>query len=414
MSQFSWLRLFVPAALFAAGAAATAQTGAAPGQTPEAQLGGSLFFDTSLSSPPGQSCAACHAPGVGFTGPLEAVNKAGGVYPGAVHGRFGNRKPPTSSYAASPVLGTKTEDGKAIFYGGSFWDGRATGARLGSTLAEQALGPFTNPLEQNLPDGAAVVAAVCGGPHAAMLREVAKKRGIADACAPANAAAAYDVIGHAIAAYETSPAAQPFSSRYDRYLSGKARFSEQERRGLTLFAVKGKCASCHPHQRGPKGEPPLFTDFTYDNIGLPRNPENPFYKMGPEFNPDGAAWRDEGLGGFLKTDPRYAPYADENLGKFKVPTLRNVNRRPSPGFVKAYGHNGVFKSLEQVVHFYNTRDVLPACGSVKTPEFGKNCWPAPEEVRNMERETVGKLGLTADEEAAIVAFLKTLDDEQNR
>ena len=219
------------------------------------------------------------------------------------------------------------------------------------------------------------------------------------------------MIGLAIAAYETSPAAQPFSSRYDRYLAGKARFTEQERRGLALFAGKGKCASCHPHQRGPKGEPPLFTDFTYDNIGLPPNPENPFYKMAPEFNPDGAAWKDAGLGGFLKTEPRYARYADENLGKFKVPTLRNVNRRPSPGFAKAYGHNGVFKGLEQVVHFYSTRDVLPACGSLKAPEFGKNCWPASEEPRNMERETVGKLGLTADEEAAIVAFVKTLDDE---
>ena len=412
MPSFSRIRLFVPGVLLAASAAATAQPGVAPGQTPEAQLGGSLFFDTSLSRPPGQSCAACHAPGVGFTGPLEPVNRGGGVYPGAVHGRFGNRKPPTSSYASSPVLATKTEDGKTVFYGGSFWDGRATGARLGNALAEQALGPFVNPLEQNLPDGDAVVAAVCAGPYASLLREVAKKeKGIADACAKGNASVAYDVIGLAIAAYETSPAAQPFSSRYDRYLAGKARFSEQERRGLALFAVKGKCASCHPHQRGPKGEPPLFTDFAYDNIGVPRNPENPFYKMGPEFNPDGAAWRDAGLGGFLKTEPRYARYADENLGKFKVPTLRNVNRRPSPGFAKAYGHNGVFKSLEQVVHFYNTRDVLPACGSVKTPEFGKNCWPGPEEPRNMERETVGKLGLTADEEAAIVAFLKTLDDE---
>ena len=88
MPSFSRIRLFVPGVLLAASAAATAQTGVAPVQTPGAQLGGSLFFDTSLSRPPGQSCAACHAPGVGFTGPLEAINQGGGVYPGAVHGRF--------------------------------------------------------------------------------------------------------------------------------------------------------------------------------------------------------------------------------------------------------------------------------------------------------------------------------------
>src|SRR5512144_1991211 len=170
MLPFSRIRLGLVVSLFAC-AAAQAQSTTEPAGTGAADLGGKLFFDTSLSRPPGQSCAACHAPGVGFTGPLEAVNKGGGVYPGAVHGRFGNRKPPTSSYAASPVLGTRTEDGKTIFYGGSFWDGRATGARLGNALAEQALGPFVNPLEQNLPDGDAVVAAVCAGPYASMLRE---------------------------------------------------------------------------------------------------------------------------------------------------------------------------------------------------------------------------------------------------
>ena len=379
---------------------------------PLASLGERLFFDASLSRPPGQSCAACHGPEVGFTGPLEEINRAGGVYPGAVHGRFGNRKPPSAAYGSSPVLGARTEEGRTIFYGGSFWDGRATGARLGSALAEQALGPFLNPLEQNLQTGADVVAAVCAGPYAAMLREVAKnEKRIADACAPGNASTVYDLIGLAIAAYETSSKAQPFSSRYDRFLAGKTRLSQKEKRGLVLFAGKGKCSGCHPHQRGPKGEPPLFTDFTYDNIGVPPNPANPFYRMGAEYNPAGAAWKDPGLGEFLKAEPRYARYAEENLGKFKVPTVRNVARRPSPGFVKAYGHNGVFKSLQEVVHFYNTRDVLPACGAVGRPSPGKNCWPAPEEPRNLNREETGNLGLTEKEEAAIVAFLETLDDE---
>ena len=114
--------------------------------TPQQQLGKSLFFDTNLSTPTGQSCAVCHAPNVGWTGPDEDINEAGAVYEGAVPGRFGNRKPPASAYAGdSPILyydGTK-------WVGGMFWDGRATGWTLGDPLAEQALGPFLNPLEQN-------------------------------------------------------------------------------------------------------------------------------------------------------------------------------------------------------------------------------------------------------------------------
>jgi cytochrome c peroxidase len=399
------------AALAFGGMTAAGQTASAPGPS-LAVLGEKLFFDDSLSRPPGQACADCHGPAAGFTGPDEQINRGGGVYPGAVHARFGNRKPPASAYASSPPLGSRIEDGETVFFGGSFWDGRATGARLGSALAEQALGPFLNPLEQNLPDAAAVVAAVCAGPYAALFREVSRnEKGIADACTPGSTSAAYDLIGFAIAAYETSPAVETFSSRYDRYLAGKATLSAQEMRGLALFGGKAKCGECHPHRRGKKGEPPLFTDFTYDNLGFPANPANPFYAMPAEYNPDGRTWRDPGLGGFLRTEAQWARYANANVGKFKVPTLRNVNRRPSPGFVKAYGHNAFFKSLEEVVHFYNTRDVLPACGSQAAPRPGKNCWSAPEEPRNVEREQTGKLSLTLDEEAAIVSFLKTLDDE---
>ena len=114
--------------------------------TPQEQLGKSLFFDTNLSTPVGQSCAVCHGPTVGWTGPDQAINAGGAVYEGAVAGRFGNRKPPASAYAGdSPILywdGTK-------WVGGMFWDGRATGWTLGDPLAEQALGPFLNPAEQN-------------------------------------------------------------------------------------------------------------------------------------------------------------------------------------------------------------------------------------------------------------------------
>jgi cytochrome c peroxidase len=57
-------------------------------------------------------------------------------------------------------------------------------------------------------------------------------------------------------------------------------------------------------------------------------------------------------------DARWRPLAPENVGRFQVPTLRNVDKRPSPNFVKAYGHNGYFKTLKSIVHFYNTRDTL--------------------------------------------------------
>jgi cytochrome c peroxidase len=94
-----------------------------------------------------------------------------------------------------------------------------------------------------------------------------------------------------------------------------------------------------------------------------------------------------------------------------VPTLRNVDKRPNPGFVKAYGHNGYFKSLEEIVHFYNTRDVLPTCSS-KMPVDHKHpkCWPAPEVADNVNDTELGDLGLSHSQERSIVAFLRTLSD----
>ena len=118
--------------------------------------------------------------------------------------------------------------------------------------------------------------------------------------------------------------------------------------------------------------------------------------MGPEWNPDGEAWIDPGLGGALAEIPGYAHLAKENFGKFKVPTLRNVDQRPSSEFVKGYGHNGFFKTLEEIVRFYNTRD---------TDE-----WPEPEYAPTVNREELGDLELSKDDEAALVAFMKTLTD----
>jgi cytochrome c peroxidase len=192
-----------------------------------------------------------------------------------------------------------------------------------------------------------------------------------------------------------------------------ATLTKDERLGLSMFKGKAKCSACHVLDAGPNGEPPQLTDFTYDNLGLPRNPDNPFYVADPAFNPAGFDWVDMGLGEFLASRSDYQSFAAANFGKQKVPTLRNVDKRPYAGFVKAYGHNGYFKSLKGIVHFYNTRDAKPACADPFTREadaLAMNCWPAPEVAANVNDEELGNLHLTDAQEDAIVAFLKTLSD----
>ena len=123
--------------------------------SPTEQLGKSIFFDDNLSINQNQSCASCPGPGVGWTGPTEALNQAGAVYEGSIPDRFGDRKPPSSAYATqSPIFHA---DKKGLFVGGNFWDGRATGWKLGNPAADQAQGPFLNPVEHALPDSACVV-----------------------------------------------------------------------------------------------------------------------------------------------------------------------------------------------------------------------------------------------------------------
>jgi cytochrome c peroxidase len=230
----------------------------------------------------------------------------------------------------------------------------------------------------------------------------------------------YNQIALSIAAYEDSVEVNPFSSKYDAYLADKAELTEQEALGLELFEGKAMCSACHISQPGENGTPPLFTDYTFDNLGVPKNPENPFYDMDEEFlddgspiNPEGRDWVDPGLGGFLLTRPEWADMAEENLGKMKVPTLRNVGKGFGKGFPKAYAHNGYFKSLKSITHFYNTRDVKATCPDPFTLEkdaLRMGCWPAPEVAQNVNTDELGNLGLTPEEEDAIVAFMMTLSD----
>ena len=417
--------------------------------SPKEELGKKLFFDVGLSANSTQSCASCHAAEVGFTGPDSSINSTGGVYEGALPGRYGNRKPPASAYCGdSPLL---HRDSSGNWIGGMFWDGRATGAVLGDPLSEQAQGPFLNPLEQALHDAGALCTKVSSGSYASLFEEV---WGAGSLNCETNAAMVYENIGRSVAAYERSSEVNPYSSKFDRFWDNAVRagkdvtrikcgtggmmggmggggmgcsssgsdpnrwstfrnfgLSDAELMGLAVFndSTRANCASCHTLKPGPNRYP-LFTDFSYDNIGIPKNPANPFYRMPATWNPDGAGWIDYGLGGYLKSAGHASGVYKPELGKFKVPTLRNVDLRPSSTVVKAYGHNGYFKSLRSVVFFYHWRGMMDGgCGG---GGMGGGCggmagmFPPPEVDQNRAKLGVFP-GMQVDN---IVLFLKTLSD----
>lgn len=435
---------------------------------PLEQLGKALFFDASLSNPPGQSCATCHAAEAGGTGHDSSINAAGAVEPGVVFTRSGNRKPPAIAYAGyTPPLhqcmggggmgggggmnggmGSGMNGGMGggmggcnmmagTFVGGLFWDGRATGWTLGDPLAEQAMGPFLNPLEMNNPNAKHVCLNIMRTDYAVLFEEV-WGQGSLDCVKDVDGT--YERIARSIAAYERSAEVTQFSSKFDAFwqnvqakramprsgipqvwaINGmnKDRFkalglTDQELAGLAIFNTKGKCSTCHPLQPMHGSSYPLFTDFRYHNLGVPKNPLNPYYDMPRKWNPDGTAWVDQGLGGLLKKTKNYEANAAENLGKHRTPSLRNVDMRPTPEFVKAYSHNGYFKSLPEVIHFYNLRDVLPICDTPNPPldsMGGATCFPQPEVAENINRVDMGNLGLTPQEGMALILFLKTLTD----
>jgi len=335
--------------------------------SPIEELGRRLFFEESLSAPAGQSCATCHAPTAGFSHPDQELPVSRGVIPG----RYGSRNDLVASYTAfiPPLHKDPEED---IWVGGLFWDGRV------DTLAEQAMRPPLNPLEMAARDEASILERLRALEYAPMFDEVFGPGALDDA------EEAFNHMAEAIAAFEKTEQFNPFTSKYDAFLRGKAKLSEQERRGLELFEAesKGNCAACHPSRPTEDGTPPLFTDFTYDNLGVPKNPENPFYLLPKELNPEGFDFVDLGLGVTVKD-------AAEN-GKFRVPTLRNA------AVTAPYMHNGVFKKLFTVVAFYNTRDVAP--------------WPPPEVPENANKDEMGDLKLRNQEVEDIVAFLQTLTD----
>jgi len=382
----SSLALIVGAATLAGVATTAPADPAAPAAEapPIVTLGRLLFFDAALSEPPGQACATCHEPGHAFTDPDAKQPTSRGAH----RDRFGSRNTPSAMYMAySPPF--RFDEQEQHYVGGQFWDGRAT------SLEEQAKGPLLNPVEMANPDKRTVVAKVRASTRLAPRFDQLWGAGALD-----DVDVAYDRIAAAIAAFERSPELAPFTSKYDAYLAGKAKLSAAELRGLRLFEdeKKGNCAACHPSQRGPKGEPPLFTDFTYDNLGVPRHPGNPFYTQAREHNPAGAGQVDLGLGAVVNKPSEH--------GKFKVPTLRNVD------LTAPYMHNGYFSSLRAVVEFYNDRDVRRRCRSEATEAQAQKarCWPMPEVAANLNKDEMGRLQLTNREVDDIVAFMRTLTD----
>lgn len=395
-------------------AASAAFAGANSHSAVKAQAGEAIFFDRALSIHENQSCASCHDPAFGFTGPNPTISAHGSVEEGSIAGRFAIRKPPSAAYASfSPAFHYDATD--EVFIGGLFWDGRATGQKTGLPTADQALDPFLGAAEQALPDRACVVYKVSQARYGGVYR-AAWGMGIDGIQFPSNTRTLcategavvplsagdraqvdveYEHVAMSIAAFEASDVVNSFSSRYDDFVAGRGKLTSEELQGLALYNGKAGCAACHPSE----GRKALFTDFTFDNIGIPANPENPALLA--------TGFIDLGLGGFLGQS--------DLEGAQKVPTLRNLDKRRSPLDPKAFMHNGALKSIEQVVHFYNTRDVLPACVGVvlpSDPRFGRDCWPAPEVAANVNVDELGNLGLTPEEERLVVLYLKTLTDRK--
>jgi cytochrome c peroxidase len=355
-----------------------------PGVTPE-EVGSALFNDLRLSEPEGMSCADCHDANTAFSDPEDDRTSAG-----VLRDRFGLRNSQTVMYGSyAPPLHRDPETGRMV--GGLFWDGRA------ASFEAQAAAPLLNPLEMNNPDKTTVVTKVRRAAYARDFRRVFGAKSLDDVDQ------AFEHIGEAIAAFERTAPFAPFSSKYDRYLRGDAVLDESEARGLAIFEdpARGNCASCHPSRPSLDGTPPLFTDFSYANLGLPRFGNSQFYTLSRELNPEGEDYIDHGLG-TTTGDPAHD-------GMFRVPTLRNIVR------TAPYGHNGYFRQLPQMIDFINTRDVgstetTGACSRIQGLPPVACAWPMPEVPATVDRVHTGNLGLTDQDVADLLAFLATLTD----
>jgi cytochrome c peroxidase len=442
-------------------------------------LGELMNFDHNISPKRNVACASCHMPYVAFGGPIPSVNLTMIAYPGTEHFRAGKRTAQRYTYASYfPVLTYNQQQG--LFFGGNFWDSRATGYKIRSASANQSQGPPVDTQEMGFPDTACIVYRLSQSPYRPLFElvfgtgsfKIDWPYGTEQICDTPGGATAfgsdlmpvhlspsdrtkadndYDHWAQALDAYETSLQVSPFSSKFDAWQAGHYTFTSDEAAGYKLFNGKGNCNSCHVDGVGttlastqtdnssPPGGQAIFSCFGSANEGLPLNPRDAFYYQttpdpyGFIGNPIGFAYRDLGLGEFLRSG--YATWASPNStwrqyapgvdGQMQVSSARNAalvpakctggTEAPGPYFQKEFFHNGYIKSLKQLVHFYNTRDEMTFmfgttsghCPAGKTERV--DCWPTPEVPNNIDM-TTGKLGLTDTEENQIVAFLQTLND----
>ncbi|KZD06934.1 MAG: methylamine utilization protein MauG [Thalassospira sp.] len=345
----------------------------------KAALGEALYFDTNLSKNRTQACASCHEPTTGFRDPRSEI--AHGAYSlGDDGASLGDRNAPMAAYAKfAPDFHFK-EDGTPV--GGQFWDGRA------KDLAEQAGGPPLNPVEMGMPDKATVVA---------RLQEdedyVESFKSLFGDDVWSDTDRAYAAMTDAIAAFERTDQFAPFDSKYDRFLRGEYKMTQQEELGRVLFFSQQftNCNVCHQLKSSPTAEGETFTNYEYHNIGVPRNVavrlEN---AKDPDFTDNG-----------LLDNPAIDDPAHK--GKYKTPSLRNV------AVTGPYMHNGVFSDLRTVIKFYNKYNSRAKSAQLN-PET-KQPWgdaEVPETISLKELEQGDALDTKRID--ALVAFLKTLTD----
>ena len=338
-----------PTAPSSPGTASSPSTGTSTASTLSlaAQIGQKAFFDQTLSGGKNMSCSSCHSPQYAY-GPPNSLSVQLGSDPTKAGTRavpslrYKDATPPYADNAANPDGVTGNAAG-----GGFMWDGRA------ATLASQTMLPLLNPLEMNAASKADVVAAVQAASYATLFKQVY------GADVFGNVDTAFADLGAAIQAFETEDLSfHPYSSKYDLALHNKigGDLTAAEKRGSQVFDGDGNCSACHYAGPNFNGNVGLMTDFTYQAIGAPRNdssiPGNPDPIPANDADP---TYFDMGLCGPIRTDhtPAQVGTPDPYCAKFKVPTLRNAATR------SVFFHNGVFHSLNQVVHFYNTRDTNP-------------------------------------------------------
>lgn len=329
-------------------------------------LGKQIFFDKNLSNPIGQACASCHSPDKGFS---DSFNQPISV--GANGTSFSSRNAPNLAYNVfAPTQFYNISD--ETYIGGFFYDGRSL------SLQEQMIHPFIGSTEMNNGSIAKVIIKIKNADYYNNLINIyGNQTGDSDI---------FNSVADALTKFQTSREVNSFTSKFDYASKGLVQFTDDEKQGLALFQGKGKCAQCHVIDEDPGTGKVLFTDFSYDNLGIPRNNLNPFYNQ--PSNQEGSLYRDLGIG-IIKNEPQHN-------GKFKVPSLRNA------AISAPYYHNGSIATLKEAIHFYNVRDL-------NTGEFG-----AAEYNLNVNKTELGNLGLTEKEENQIEKFINTLTDHYRK